>query len=172
MLTRLPLSRILSLALLMGLCFGWTAPAAMAQGADETAPPASLPAFSFTTLDGGTVTKADLKPGLPTVVMFFDPYCDHCKKQAADLVKGQDQLPKAQYLFVSTEELGPIADFKKAHFGGFRHPITFAKDAQYRFDGWFGYSVVPTLVIFNAQGKTVKKVDHELSVAELKALLK
>ena len=50
-----------------------------------------LPVFSSTTLDGQSVTQANLE-GRPTIMWFWAPWCSVCRVEAPTLAKVADQL--------------------------------------------------------------------------------
>lgn len=43
----------------------------------------------------------------------------------------------------------------------------FVRDAKYAFDGYFGYSTVPTVLVFGADGKLRKTFIHEVAAQEI-----
>jgi thiol-disulfide isomerase/thioredoxin len=123
-----------------------------------------LPAFSFTDLEGKEFTQQNLETGMATVVMFFDPYCDHCEQQAEWIREAEDKFKDVQFLFVTTEpEQQPTALFREKHFGNtsLEH-VHFLIDSNFMFDGYFeGYYEVPSILIYSAEGKRLKVLSKE-----------
>lgn len=134
--------------------------------------PAALPAYSFVGVDGQAVSNAQLAKAVPTVVVFFDPDCDHCQRQAQWIRASESLFGRTQFLWVSTAELNAIKAFSPKYLAGAKLKHTFAKDAKYQFDSWFGYSVAPTVLAFDAAGKLVKTWSNEVAADEIAAALK
>ena len=123
----------------------------------------NLPAFSFNDLDGRAFTKADLREDLPTIVFFFDPYCDHCQQQAKWIKEAGDQFKDIQMVWVTTEsETKASQEFSLEYFGGGKwEHVYFLIDSNFLFDGFFGYSEVPSIYIYNASGQRLKSFSKE-----------
>ena len=102
----------------------------------------NIPYFSFYDLEGNVVTNENLDLNRSTMIMMFDPYCDHCDKQAEMIVEAQDQFQDVQFVFVTIEpEIEPIKDFQKRHYGesSLEHVI-FLQDKDFVFETYFGYT--------------------------------
>ncbi|MEM6767118.1 MAG: hypothetical protein AAF824_21160 [Bacteroidota bacterium] len=139
--------------------------AALAQSKD-------LPDFSFLDLEGNMFSKTELLAGKGTVFVFFDPYCDHCATQAEWITEASDQLDDLQFVWVTTETQGPTIAFYNQYFknSGLKH-ITVLRDVDYMFDTYFGYTVVPGIIIYDASGKRVKSFNEETRPADMLSVL-
>jgi thiol-disulfide isomerase/thioredoxin len=127
----------------------------------EKYPPAqTFPKFLLYALDGKPYTEKDL----PTVsrgriVFFFDPYCDHCQKQATILRENPKVLEGIQLIWASTETVAAITEFRDKYLKGLSNLIVL-QDRDYRFDSFFGYSVSPTIYVYDKAGR-LKAVHRE-----------
>lgn len=130
-----------------------------------------LPQFVFDDLQGKPFGYANIAKGIPTVVFFFDPYCEHCAKEAKWIRDMEDSFTNINLVWVTTEEVAGINKFKSEHFNGtVLTKLYFLKDSKYRFDGFFPYSVAPTVHVYNKNGKYIKSFDKEtLPIEILKA---
>jgi len=127
-----------------------------------------LPNFTFDDLNGKPFSYERLQKGIPTVVVFFDPYCDHCAKEADWIRQMENSFKNINLVWVSTEEVAAITKFKNEHFeGSILKKIYFLKDSKYRFDSYFGYSVAPTVYVYNKAGNFVKSFDKETVALDL-----
>ncbi|MEM6262804.1 MAG: redoxin domain-containing protein [Bacteroidota bacterium] len=129
----------------------------------------TLPQFEFFTLDGKSFTHSNLQAGLPTVVMFFDPYCDHCAKQADWIQAKADEFAGIQLVFVTTEpEASATQEFQEKHFGGtsLKH-LHFLQDKNFYFDTYFGYSEVPSMYLYDKNGERIKDLHKEVEADKL-----
>ena len=131
----------------------------------------SLPDFSFTTVEGTQLNKAALKPNTPVIVFYFDPYCEVCIQQAATIKKAMDKLANATMVWVSWAEMEDLKIFKDTHLPKAKNIIV-TKDANFMFDGLFGYSEVPAIFVYNASWSLTAKFSKETSVEDLVKAIK
>jgi hypothetical protein len=139
------------------------------------AQPASIPNFKFYSAAGKEFTKASLKPNTAVIVVYFDPDCDHCNKQAAVIRDGIAKLADVQMLWVAFPATAEaITAFGRKYFAlQFGKNVHFARDNDYTFDQAFGYSEAPTIHVYNKAGKYTKSFKkQEASVADLIAATK
>lgn len=102
----------------------------------------NIPFFSFYDLEGNVFTSEKVSTEMPTMIMLFDPYCDHCSQQASWIVEQESNFKDVQLIFVTIEpETEAIASFKEKHFGksGLKH-VHFLQDRDFAFETYFGYS--------------------------------
>jgi len=131
-------------------------------------PPKTLPSFLFYTTKEIPFTKMQVSSSKPLVVMFFDPGCDHCQKQAEWIRAAEAKFaPGTQFLFVSIAQPAEIDAFEKKYFAGTKLDVKFVYDKKFAFDGYFGYSVAPTILIFDSKGNMVKRYTEEASADEI-----
>ncbi|MEL6191293.1 MAG: redoxin domain-containing protein [Bacteroidota bacterium] len=129
--------------------------AALAQSKD-------LPDFSFLDLEGNMFSKTELVAGKGTIFVFFDPYCDHCATQATWITEAAGEFNDVQFVWVTTETQAPTLNFYNQHFknSGLKH-ITVLRDVDFMFDTYFGYTVVPGIIIYDENGRRVKSYNEE-----------
>jgi peroxiredoxin len=136
---------------------------------------ASLPNFKFYTAGNKEFTKTSLKPNTPVIVVYFDPDCDHCNKQAGIIRDGIAKFSDIQMIWVAfPASAEDITAFGRKYFAAqFGKNIHFMRDNDYTFDQAFGYSEAPTIHVYNKLGKLTKSFKKkEASVEELLAATK
>ncbi|MCX8111628.1 MAG: redoxin domain-containing protein [Bacteroidia bacterium] len=134
----------------------------------EKYPPAQqFPRFLFYTLEGQPFTDKDLPPPQRgRLVFFFDPYCDHCQKQASFMRENASSLKDVQQIWVSTETMEAIRKFQETYLKAL--PNTFVlRDKDFKFDSFFGYSVPPTIYVYDRTGKLRGVYREEVPVSRL-----
>ena len=122
---------------------------------------AALPQFAFELPDLSTLTPDVLKEQ-PVIVFYFDPDCDHCNKQAKMVSENADQFKGITMIWVSwalTIE-GNVNFFKK-YFMDMPDKVYVARDTQFAFDSWFGYSEVPSIYVYNKDFKRTASFEAE-----------
>ncbi|MFK7969509.1 MAG: TlpA family protein disulfide reductase [Bacteroidia bacterium] len=134
----------------------------------------TLPKFGFEDLNGESFTYAQLVEGKPTIVVYFDPWCDHCADQADIIGKADDKFKDFNIVFVTnTDPDGEESKvFKARHFDSTKLENVFVlRDPNFYFDGYFGYSEVPSMYVFDADKKRVAAFTKEASAEEILAKL-
>lgn len=134
----------------------------------EKYPPAQeFPKFLFYTLEGKAFTDKDLPQAeRGTIVVFFDPYCDHCQRQASFFQKEATALRGIRLIWVSTEAAEALRNFQEKYLKGIPQ-LYVLRDKDFKFDHFFGYSVAPTIYIYDAKGKLKKVLREEAPVATI-----
>ncbi len=132
-----------------------------------------VPSFSFQTLDGKVFTQDNLDRELPTLIMNYDPYCDHCNKQG-EIIKEAAEKFKArnvQLIFVTfIPEKEATEEFMKKHFEGTGLNYTFLLDSDITFESYFGYTDdALNIFLYKPDGKRPAYFGEE---QEAKVLLK
>ncbi len=121
-----------------------------------------MPAFTFEDLNAKPFTNANIKQGLSTIVFFYDPYCEHCAQQADWIRESEAAFKNTNLVWVSTEDLQPIQEFKNAHFGGSAlDKLYFVRDTKWKFDTYFGYTVAPGVYLYNKDNVLLKSYNKE-----------
>lgn len=105
--------------------------------------------------------------GKATILIYFDPACEHCQQEARAFHRNVSLLKQAQIVWLSSEPLKKLQRFAK-EFGLESLPtVTVAhipKEAVYH---TFGFTTVPTLLIYSAEGKLVKQYKGETKLEAL-----
>ena len=137
--------------------------------------PAKLQDFRFYDAGGKAFGKAGLTPDQPLLVFYFNPDCDHCQQQAKWVHEGLSQIKSknGQMMWVSDAEMPEIINFRKNYFpSNIGVPMYFVQDKDMKIDDWFGYSEVPTILVYDRAGNFVVKFKKETPVDELVKHLK
>lgn len=126
----------------------------------------NIPYFTFTTLDKKRFTKENLDSERTKFIYYFNSECEHCEKQGSWLAKEIEVLDNLEVIFISFEEMDAIKSYRdKYNFK--RDNITFLQDSRLTFSDKFGVEKFPSILIYNKNGKLVKKFEGETKVKEL-----
>lgn len=115
-----------------------------------------LPTVSLRGLDSTRVTLTQKSQS--TVIFYFDPHCEHCQHEAIELKKQAQAFKNVQLLWLSTERLWVLRAFEKEYALQKTIPsLTIAQISPQEADKQFGFSTVPTILIYDAEGNLAKK---------------
>jgi len=124
------------------------------------------PTFSLLDKDSIPFTQTALKEGRNTIIMLFNPECDHCQKQLELLLSIPEVANSTELLLSSIETIEKNNVFyKKNHLENYPF-VHLGKDYQYLFGKYFRPTTIPVLAFYNrekefvliSKGNTSKKV--------------
>ena len=128
--------------------------------------------LSFETLDGKSMSLADLRP-TPVVVNLWYAACPPCRKEAPDLKSVSEELgDKAQFLGVNVRDQEAAAN---AFIQSFQVPYPNMLDSNGErvslLSGVLPPQATPSTVILDAKGRAAARVVGEVDASTLKGLV-
>ncbi len=127
-----------------------------------------FPEISVTGVTGQKLTTSMLPVGQPIVIIYFDPFCDHCEQQAKWIKEKIDAFRGVTIVWITWGELEDMKNFAAKNFAGVtKSDMVFTKDTDYAMDSWFGYSEVPSIYIYNKERVRTMCFSKETPVEEL-----
>jgi hypothetical protein len=130
----------------------------------------SFPAFAFQDLEGNEFTPAKLDANTATMIMLFDPFCDHCETQATWIAEQADKFKNVQFVFVTLEpEVKYIEEFRDRNFGETDlDKLYFVQDVNVAFESYFGYTDdVVNIYLYHPDRKRPKYFGEETPAEDL-----
>lgn len=114
-----------------------------------------LPNFNMLSLDSTVFNQSVIKEGKNTIIMLFNPECEHCQEQLQAMLTIPELVQSTNVILSSTETLQKIKLFyDKFHLE--KYPlITIGKDHKYFFGGFYQPKTIPVLAFYNSQKKLV-----------------
>ncbi|MEO7530947.1 MAG: hypothetical protein ABIS69_06035 [Sediminibacterium sp.] len=126
-----------------------------------------LPDSTWFTKDQIPRTKYDY-----TVIMYFDPECQHCQHEAADLSKNMDSLKNAFFVFAAYKGLTDIKGFASYYGLDKLANVRVGRDPQYFIPSFYRVTRNPFIVVYNRNGLLEKVYDPEVTnVPEARELI-
>ena len=153
---------MLAIVLVLAACSVGVAAAERLQGREAPVPAGEinsrLPPFSVRDLRGHTISSADFR-GKVVLVDFWATWCEPCKKEMPAYQRLADRYGP-QGLVVIGFKMTDMADTENparfAHRIGVRYPLAVASIELIKEFG--GIEGLPTTLLYDRQGKLVKKV--------------
>jgi thiol-disulfide isomerase/thioredoxin len=140
-------------------------------GQTETDPPfkrfPTVPAFTLLTIDSTTITKDNLASNKPTVLMYFNPGCEHCQHQMEDMIAHKEALRDIQIVMATYAPLQELAEFitkyKVAEFPN----IQAGRDTKYMMQPFFKIGGLPYQALYDADGKLITTYEGNVKIETL-----
>jgi thiol-disulfide isomerase/thioredoxin len=117
----------------------------------------TLPAFDILLTDSSTIFNTfNIKEGKPTILFYFSPDCDHCKKVTENIIKHINELKGAQIYMFTMLPLRSVREFAEEFELRKYKNITIGKDKDWFFPEYYGARYVPFIVIYDSNKKLVR----------------
>jgi len=133
----------------------------------------SIAAFNIRKVpDSSSFTNNLLQKNKPTVLIFFNPDCDHCQHATQNLTSKIDQLKDVQILMVSVMDFNLVNKFYEDYKIADCPNITMARDGKYELPRFYNIHSIPDVYVYDKKGKFLNHYKSTIPVEEIAALLK
>jgi hypothetical protein len=131
---------------------------------------ASLPTFTFLTLDGNNFNSSQITKG-PILIIRFHPECEHCQYEISQILKSDIPKLVTKFLLISSAPPDSLSKFlHQFHYSDYPTIIPLA-DTNYSFSTIFGKDIVPSNYIYNKELKLVKIIFGEVKTETIRKYL-
>lgn len=116
-----------------------------------------VPTFKiFTAPDSTEYTSESIKQNKPFVLMFFSPDCDHCQKEAKELLAYREELKHLPILMVSPAPFKEIKTFYQDYNIASMTNITMGQDLNYALGLKYQPRIYPSIFVYDSRGILAK----------------
>lgn len=124
----------------------------------------------FESQQGGPTCLDGFNPNQPTVIIYFNPECEHCQYEATEIGRQPDRFAKANMILItpddSTQRIEAFADkYKLWQVDN----LVILYDRKSQFRKYFGTSVFPSVFIYGKDKRLKKQFIGEV---KMEAVLK
>jgi thiol-disulfide isomerase/thioredoxin len=127
-----------------------------------------LPAFSFQRPNQeAAFTNANLDPQKKTLLIYFNPTCDHCQYMTKQIKENKAKFGNHQLLFVTLADHKAITEFQTSYGLQDEPNIVFLRDTKFEFENVFGAGILPSFFLYDEKGTLVKKILGEVKIEKL-----
>jgi thiol-disulfide isomerase/thioredoxin len=131
----------------------------------------NMPEFKFYDLLHNPFTKDSLHAGTETMIIYFNPNCEHCQYEAEEIVKNAALLNKTIILFITNAADNDINKFDSIYHLSHFPFIKILKDSTNNFTKNFGKGIIPTTLFYDCKGKMIKRFTGEVKIDAIINLL-
>jgi hypothetical protein len=132
----------------------------------------SIPAFDLLNTDSVSFGKSVLKPNKPTMIMFVSVNCDHCQHQMDSLMSRIEEFKKYQIVIGIYQPLEDLSSFIKKYKLDQHKNIFPGRDHNFLMVPFFGIHNLPSLAIYDKNGRLITRFEGTTSVNKLLEKLK
>lgn len=134
----------------------------------------NLPAYSIVTAPDSTVrTPANLKKGLPVMIVYFSPDCGHCQQMMYEVKEHKGDFAKIQVVMITPVDYKLVKGFYR-DFGlsGFPNFTVGTEGRSYKVLEYYGVKMTPYIAVYDRKHQLIKAYDKVPKIKELAALVK
>lgn len=132
-----------------------------------------LPGFKLLLTDSVTnFYKYQLKKKTPTVIVYFNPDCEHCKHEAQSLKDSISLVKNIQFVFASYSTFGEIRKFDSIYQFSKTDNIKIGRDEQYYIPTYYKVKFTPFVAVYNKDGYLIKAFEGGTNIKNLAAVIK
>lgn len=132
----------------------------------------TLPQFSLLSIDSVAFTQDKLDTGKFTILMLFNPECEHCQKQMERFLSMTEFYGPVQLVLISIETLENTRHFYNRYHLQYYPFIHIGKDHQRFFISYFRAQTIPVLAFYDKKKSLVFFNQGDASENEIREALK
>lgn len=132
-----------------------------------------IPSIEILLTDSSTIFQTNtLSASKPVVLLFFSSNCDHCQKEATDMVQKKEILSKIQLVMISTEELYAIRNFYNQFGLSVINKLIIGKDIRYAGIKHFQFESIPYCALYSRGHKYLGSLERNFNTDSIILKLK
>ncbi len=118
--------------------------------------------FAFIDMDDKPYTQQDLRKEQPTVMLFFNPDCDHCQSEADSMTKRAKDFQHVNVLWIAVADKPEMYSFDSTYHLTF-NAMTMLRDTGKKAGKLFGIKDVPSIILFDENKEVINKYAGTIS---------
>lgn len=128
-----------------------------------------LPDFKFFKMDDTPFTKSQMKAGVKSIIIYFDPGCEHCQHEMEAIGKRYSEFKDVAFYLVSANDKPQINTFMQTYGKGLngKDNVTVLHDPELQFFYKFAPTSFPAIYVYSFQGKLIKRFSGTTKVEDL-----
>lgn len=128
----------------------------------------TLPVFDMQLMDSTTIFSTKSIPkGHPSLLVYFDPYCEHCQEETKMVIAKIDSLKNTRIYFVSDRPLFEIKQFYQYFKLQTYRNITVGRDTSYAFIRLFKPGTTPYTAIYDKEHQLIGLAKGQTNISDI-----
>lgn len=122
-----------------------------------------IPPISITKAPDSTrFEKINIAKNKNVIIMVFSPDCDHCQHKVKDIMTNINLFKNTQIIMISNLGYLYVKKFYEEYKLAKYPNIVMGMDYRYQLGNFFNISSVPTLFLYNKNGKFIKTFNRDV----------
>jgi hypothetical protein len=133
-------------------------------------PASVLPEFKFSKLDGTSFSKNQIKGEEKSIIIYFDPTCDHCQGEITAIGKRYNDFKNVSFYLVSGHAKSEVSTFMQTYGKQLKDKknVTVLLDPKMEFIPKFSPTQYPAIYVYS-KGKLLKYFSGTTNVNDILA---
>ncbi|ASU35830.1 TlpA family protein disulfide reductase [Mucilaginibacter xinganensis] len=142
--------------------------------AQSFTPPAAIPPYKILTTDSVTITPANLRKNMATMIIYFAPDCSHCQHMMYELKTHMKEFKNVQVVMITfVQQIKAIQVFAR-DFDLKKYPnwTVGTEGYTYKVQQYYHVATTPYIAFYDKIGKPVKYIEKDPKVEDILATVK
>ena len=127
-----------------------------------------IPKFKIMNIvDSSKFTDENLQKNKKTIIIYFGADCGHCTYFTKKMMDSLSMFQNTQIVMASSSEYSHIQKFVEDNKLASCPFITVGRDGDYFFISHYEIRQFPTAIVYDENGKYIKRFESEMSISEL-----
>jgi thioredoxin-related protein len=127
----------------------------------------TVPPFKLMRTDSVSFyTKADLPKKKAVLLILFNPACDHCQREAEELVAHINDFKDVQIVMSTNMFFEDMKDFEKK-YNLADHNIWVGRDVEYILPAFYRIHNIPYLAMYNKNGDLITTFEGSMKIEDI-----
>ena len=127
-----------------------------------------IPKFKIMNIvDSSKFTDENLQKNKKTIIIYFGADCGHCTYFTKKMMDSLSMFQNTQIVMASSSEYSHIQKFVEDNKLASCPFITVGRDGDYFFISHYEIRQFPTAIVYDKNGKYIKRFESEMSISEL-----
>lgn len=132
-----------------------------------------FPSIDILKFDSSVIIKTQKIPRTrPVVLLFFSTTCDHCQKEAVDLLTKKESFKKIQLVMISMEDITVIRKFYRQYSLDKLPNLIIGRDGLYTGIRQYKFESFPYCVIYSKNRQFVKSFERNFNTENILSALR
>lgn len=127
----------------------------------------TIPSFYLSDINGDIVTERQLNHDKPVLFLYFDPGCNICTQEFNQIKLHQIKFQNKQIICFSTYSSDSISNYLKSIDFEPLSGMCFIEDKEAILVNYLNIKVPPTSLVYNSNGKLVKRFEGPVKAETL-----
>jgi thiol-disulfide isomerase/thioredoxin len=132
----------------------------------------TFPPLTLLRADSTFLTKDDLGKDKPTIIMYFNPLCDHCQHQVEDMIKRMDEFNGIQIVMATYAPMNELTDFIEKYNLSRYSNISTGRDTKYFLQPFYKIGGLPYQALYDAKGNLITTFEGNVKIDSVLTSLK
>jgi thiol-disulfide isomerase/thioredoxin len=124
----------------------------------------TVPPFTLLKVDSTVITKEMLASKKPTLIMYFNPGCEHCQHQMEAIIEHKDEFKNIQIVMATYAPMNELSDFIEKYKLTELPNISLGRDTKYMLQPFYKIGGLPYQALYDANGNLLTTFEGNVAI--------